>query len=241
MPYFRRDLARVHHRGFAFHAEATAPGVIELLRPVRERAGTVLEIGCGTGLLTRALIDAGHTVIATDGSPAMLELARDLVPEADLRLVVLPDDPLPEADAVVGVGHTLNYLPDAAAIDRGLIAVAEALRPGGLIALDLCDLAYGAARADAPPVARVEDDWAIVTRLSRPSPDRFVRDITTFTREDSGAWRRDDELHDNVLIDTSAVPGLLREHGVEAEVRPAFGSERLPDGLVAVIGRAGAA
>jgi len=48
-PYYRRDLARIHHLGFGFHAEATAPGVLALLTPVKERGGLVVEIGCGSG------------------------------------------------------------------------------------------------------------------------------------------------------------------------------------------------
>ena len=76
-PYYRRDLALVHHLGFSFHAEATAPGVIALLEDVRRRNGLVLEIGCGSGLLTRKLVDAGFRVLATDASPAMLDLARE--------------------------------------------------------------------------------------------------------------------------------------------------------------------
>ena len=43
-PYYRRDLALVHHRGFGFHADLCAPGIVELLEPVRERNGLVLEV-----------------------------------------------------------------------------------------------------------------------------------------------------------------------------------------------------
>src|SRR5262252_7325599 len=115
--YYRDDLALVHHRGFGFHADMCAPGIVELLRPVRERDGLVVEIGCGSGLLTRHLLDTGHRVVATDASPAMLDLARGVAPDAeDVRRVVLPDDPLPDADAIVSVGHVLNYLSDESAI-----------------------------------------------------------------------------------------------------------------------------
>ena len=62
-PYYRRDLALVHHLGFGFHADATAAGVLKLLQPVRERDGLVVELGCGSGLLTQYLADAGHRVI----------------------------------------------------------------------------------------------------------------------------------------------------------------------------------
>ena len=236
-PYYRDDLALVHHRGFGFHADMCAPGIVALLGPVRDRRGLVVELGCGSGLLTRHLLDAGHRVVATDASPAMLELAREAAPDAeDVRQVTLPDDPIPRADAIVSVGHALNYLPDEAAIDRAFIAIADALRPGGVLAIDVCDLEWGAARQDVATHGRVGRDWAIITEASTPAVNRFVRRMTIFVKNDDGSWRRDDERHDNVLIDTALVPGLLARHGVEAQVRPSFGTEQLPTGLRAIIG-----
>ena len=236
-PYYRDDLALVHHRGFGFHADMCAPGIVTLLGPVRDRRGLVVELGCGSGLLTRHLLDAGHRVVATDASPAMLELARVGAPGAeDVRRVRLPDDPIPDADAIVSVGHALNYLPDEAAIDRAFVAIAHALRPGGVLAIDVCDLEWGAARRDVATHGRVGQDWAIITETSTPAANRFVREMTIFVKNDDGSWRRDDERHDNVLIDTTLVPGLLARHGVEAQVRPSFGTEQLPSGLRAVIG-----
>ena len=112
-PYYRADLALVHHLGFGFHADDCAPGILELLAPVRERDGLVVELGCGSGLLTRFLVDAGHRVVATDASPAMLDLARAYATGAqEIRELVLPDDSIPQADAIVSIGHVLSYLPD---------------------------------------------------------------------------------------------------------------------------------
>jgi SAM-dependent methyltransferase len=236
-PYYRRDLALVHHRGFGFHADACAPGIVALLQPVRDRHGLVVEVGCGSGLLTRHLLDAGHRVVATDASPAMLELTRRVAPDAeDVRRLVLPDDPIPAADAVVSVGHAVNYLPDEAAIDRALVAIAHAVRPGGVLAIDVCDLEWGEARRDLPAHGRVGDDWAIITEFAVPARNRFVREMTIFVRNDDGSWRRDEERHDNVLIDTTLVPPLLARHGIDADLRAAFGAEELPTGLRAVIG-----
>ena len=156
--YYRSDLALVHHVGFGFHAETCAPGILAMLEPVRARGGVVVELGCGSGLLTRHLLDAAHDVIATDASPAMLDLARQTVPDArSVSQLVLPDDPIPDADAIVGVGHVLNHLPDEASLDRALVAIARALRPGGVLAIDLCDVEWGRARHDSPGVGRIGD------------------------------------------------------------------------------------
>jgi SAM-dependent methyltransferase len=237
-PYYHHDLALVHHRGFGFHAVACAPGILELLAPVRARGGLVVEIGCGSGLLTAELLAAGHRVVATDASPAMLELAAGLVGEGceELRRVALPEDPLPRADAIVGVGHALNYLPDAGSVDRAWCSMAEALEPGGVLAVDVCDLEWGVARRGLANLGRCGTDWAIITEFSMPAPDRFVRDMTTFVPQGDGSWRRDSEHHENVLVDTSAIPALLASRGVRAQVAKAFGTESLPPGLRAVVG-----
>jgi len=99
------------------------------------------------------------------------------------------------------------------------------------------DLAYGQARHNAPPAARIGEDWAIITQFSLPAPNRFVRQITTFMRDDDGSWRRDDETHHNILIDTERLPGLLVAGGVQAKIATAFGTEQLPTGLRVLIGR----
>jgi len=235
MDYYQHDLALIHARGYGGYADHCAPGVLELLSPVR--GGLVLELGCGAGALTRHLLAAGYRVIATDASPAMLELARaELGGEADLRRLTLPDDPVPAADAIVSVGHMISYLPDAASVDRALAAMAEALRPGGVLAIDVCDLEYGEIRAGEPNVGRAGPDWAIIVEFGRPAPDRFVRDATTFVADGRGGWRRGNERHENVLVDTARIPALLAEYGVAATVGSSFGAAELPPGLRAVTG-----
>jgi len=237
--YYQRDLALIHARGFGQHADRCAPGVLDLLAPVR--GGPVLEIGCGAGALTRHLLAAGHRVIATDASAAMISLARQaLGSSADVRRLALPDDPLPEADAIVSVGHVISYLPDAAAVDRALVAMAGALRPGGVLAIDICDLEFGRVRAGEANRGLAGPDWAVITEFSAPAPDIFVRDVTTFVPDGAGAWRRGGEHHENVLVDTSGIPALLASHGVTATVRTSFGSSsgaaELPSGMRAVTG-----
>jgi SAM-dependent methyltransferase len=236
---YGHDLADVHHRGFGFHAAACAPGILELLAPLHARGGLVLELGCGTGLLTKDLVAAGHRVIATDASEAMLNVARETLGDRaqEIRQLTLPDDPLPQADAIVAIGHPLNYLPDEEAIDRALTAMAEALRPGGVLAFDICDLDWGRARHNTPVFAEAAEDWAIITKFSMPAADRFVRDITTFLPNPDGSWRRSRELHETVLVDAALIPALLRAHGVESQLKASFGTESNPPGLVAVIGQ----
>jgi hypothetical protein len=61
--------------------------------------------------------------------------------------------------------------------------------------------------------------------------------MATFVRNDNGSYRRSDERHENVLIDTSRIPELLASEDVDVVVQKSFGDEKLPDGLRVVIGR----
>lgn len=236
-PYYRDALARIHHEGFGFHADACAPGILALLQPVAARDGLVLEVGCGSGLLTRHLVEAGHRVIATDASPAMLDIARSYAPGAiDHRLVALPRDPLPEADAIVSTGHALSYLPSRDLLEQALVACARALRPGGVLAVDLEDLTTRDAQMPRQPTGWVGDDLGLVIERVSDRPDHFARVQTVFVREDDGRYRREVERHDNVLIDVPAVvPPLLAAEGLDIDVRKSFGTESNMEGLLVVV------
>ena len=88
------------------------------------------------------------------------------------------------------------------------------------------------------PHVRIEDDWVVVTRDSRPGPLLLVRDITVFRRA-GDCWHRTDEQHRNVTFEAERARDVLRAHGVEAEERASFGEERPLDGLVVLVGRRG--
>lgn len=249
--YYGPDLAWIHHVGYAHHVGRVHSAIVDLLRGAGVAAGArVLDVGCGSGLLARELVAAGFEVHGTDASPAMIDLAREYAPKATFEVLPLParaaavdahgattasEAGRPAADAIVSTGHVLNYLDTREDISVAIAGLARALHPGGVIAIDLMTEAYCDARNVGQAHAKVEDDWAIVTRFSRPAPFRYDRDITVFRRID-GQWRRSDEHHRNVTFEADEAVRILRENGVEAEVRASFGSGTLPAGLVVVAG-----
>jgi SAM-dependent methyltransferase len=242
-PYYRDDLAWVHHAGYAGYVLNAESGIVGRLRKHALAPGQrVLDIGCGSGLLARALLAQGYAVAGVDASPAMIGLARAQAPAGDFHAIGLPtrrrpgeSGALPAADAIVSTGHVLNYVGSCDDIALALAELAAALRPGGLLAIDLMTERYAEARDILHPHARVEDDWTIVTRFSRPAPRRFDREITVFRRLD-GLWRRSDEHHSNVTFEAGEALEVLRMNGVDARCEPAFGDETLPEGLVVIAG-----
>lgn len=99
-------------------------GVVELLDPLPGER--ILDLGCGDGALTKALIDAGAEVVGVDGSPEMVEVAR--AAGIDAHVVdghVLTFDA--EFDAVFS-NAALHWMTRP---DEVIAGVARALKPGG--------------------------------------------------------------------------------------------------------------
>ncbi|MGW3042120.1 class I SAM-dependent methyltransferase [Kitasatospora sp. NPDC001159] len=114
-------------RGGEPRAGAAAEAVERLLP---EGGCTVLDIACGTGIVTARLRRPGRTVLGVDRSPGMLRLAEQRLPGAVLRADATR---LPlrtgSVDAVVLV-WLLHLLPDAAPV---LAEARRVLRPGGVL------------------------------------------------------------------------------------------------------------
>jgi SAM-dependent methyltransferase len=102
-------------------------------------AGAVaVDLGCGSGIETRALLGAGFAVTAVDSSPdSMRRLA--VLPDHGGRLTAVPspmqDAELPAADLLYA-GFALPFCPPRR-FDDLWRTIRTAIRPGGLLAVDL--------------------------------------------------------------------------------------------------------
>jgi SAM-dependent methyltransferase len=99
-------------------------------------AGTdLLDVGCGSGLTLSLAAARGAVVAGIDVSPGLLERARTLVPDADLRLGDL--QVLPWADASYDVVVGVNAFQFAADPVAALAEAARVVRPRGVVAASL--------------------------------------------------------------------------------------------------------
>lgn len=230
--FYGDDLAWVHHTGFADLARAAAPALVELLRARGLRGGTVVDLGCGSGLVLEALARAGYQPLGVDLSPAMLALARKQAPRAKLHQGSLYTAPLPQGCAAVfAVGEPLNYVgPGRAAareasLPRFFRKVARALEPGGLFAFDVIV-------GGRPKLSRAR-------HLSAPGYDLFVttrdegavlfRDVVSFTRRPGEqGFRRAHELHRVRVLEVRALVRWLEAAGFRVEVSSRYGAHPLP-------------
>jgi ubiquinone/menaquinone biosynthesis C-methylase UbiE len=95
-------------------------------------ARVVLELGAGTGKLTRELVDQGHAVFATEPDEAMLAVLRERVPEVSAKVATAEEIPANDrsVDAVV-VAQAFHWFDHEAALPE----IARVLKPGGHVAL----------------------------------------------------------------------------------------------------------
>ena len=153
---------------WSYQAPAVVADTVVTRHPA---AGSVLDVGCGTGLVGRALRARGFTgrILGLDISPASLEVAEetgayDSLEQADLQKpLALEED---SVDAVVCVG-VMTYLPEVEAVWREFARVA---RPRGVVVAtqreDLWDT-----RDCQAVVGRLQDDgvWTPL-EITGPAP-----------------------------------------------------------------------
>jgi len=126
---FERVAAEYEDGRPGYAPDAVADAIAELeIGP----GSIVLDLGAGTGKLTRMLLDAELAVIAIDPSSAMLAQLRTAAPAAQAVVGAAEAIPLPaESVDAVTAGQAFHWFDATAA----LAEIHRVLRPGGGVAL----------------------------------------------------------------------------------------------------------
>lgn len=220
--FYGAEQASIHHRCFGQLARRAGGLLRARLLAAGHRDGTVVDLGCGSGILARQLTDAGYTVLGVDISPGMLALAAEHAPAASFRCAPLLDVDLPRAVAVAATGEVLNYATDPRAgldqVDRLARRVMEALEPGGVFLFDVAT----PGRAGPDGVRQQFHDHPDWTLYMRAEEDReratLERSITIFSRTDGPDYRRTDKRHVLRLYEPQEVVAVLERAGFGVEV-----------------------
>ncbi len=237
---YRDDLAYIHDAGFGRLAESAAGVLMDELQRSGIRRGTVVELGCGSGISSRRLCAAGYHVVGIDLSESLLRQARQRVPEAVFQRGSWVDANIPPCVAVTAIGEIFNYTFDPAnspaARSNVFQRIYAALEFNGLFLFDLA----GPERAPSPnPLRSYAEgaDWAVLCEAEAdPQHRTLTRRMTTFRQQ--GAWyRRDFEQHQLQLVDPDGVSQELRRLGFSVATRSNYGSMPLPRGLTAFVAR----
>ena len=237
--FYAPPLARVHDAGFTDLARAAARALIADLRRAGHHTGTVVDLGCGSGVLAGVLAEAGYDPLGIDLSPAMIELARRRVPAATFRQGSIWDVDLPPAVGVAAIGEVVNYAADPrtglAQLDRLIGSVAAALTGGGRLLFDVAT--PGRAGPDRATMGFHDGpDHSLHVDARETTADDgaplLERRMVLFTR-DGEVYRRSDEVHQLRLYDAGRVQALLERAGLVVSARDGYDDHRLSPGWVA--------
>jgi SAM-dependent methyltransferase len=236
---YRRDLAFIHDAGHGALARHAALQLLDELSRAGHTGGTVVDLGCGSGILASSLVDARYHVVGIDVSEAMIALAHTRAPRATFKVGSFISADIPECVGVTAIGEVFNYTFDSGNDNRArrdlFERVLRSLTPGGVFLFDVATLDRG--RAGAYRVHATGADWAVLVETAvDEDAATLTREITTF-RKTGELFRRDVETHRLTLFDPAHVVSELRDVGFDVQAIAAYGSLTLPDGLTAFLAR----
>jgi SAM-dependent methyltransferase len=123
-------------RDWAANEDQQRPTYEEALRQVGVEPGSpVLDIGCGSGVFLRLAADRGARVAGVDASEALIEIARERVPDGDLRVGDM--ESLPWADDIFDLVTGFNSFFFAADMTVALREAGRVAKPGAPIVVQV--------------------------------------------------------------------------------------------------------
>jgi SAM-dependent methyltransferase len=232
------DLAYIHDTGFGGFARGSSPGLLTLFRQHGITEGVVVDLGCGSGIWARALADSEYEVIGVDISPAMIELARQRVPEATFHVQSFVEFPVPPCRAVTALGEVFNYLFDPKnslrTLQRVCQGVFDALTPKGLL---VCDVAEPGRCQGLTQRFTEGEDWTCLVEVRQDvARQRLTRRIVSF-RKVGDSYRRHEEAHTQQLYPGRGIADMLRTIGFRVRLVRSFGGFPLAERVVGIVAR----
>jgi SAM-dependent methyltransferase len=228
-------------RAWAADEDQQVPTYEEAIRRVgvapRQR---VLDIGCGTGVFLRLVAERGAVPFGLDASQALLEIARERVPEADLSVGEM--EQLPYDDGTFDLVTGFNSFFFAADMLAALREAGRVAKTGAPVVIQVwgpperCDLeamkrvarSYAPPPPDAPPPPKLWDPGVLESLATAAG----LKPETTFDTSYAFEYR-DEEMLGRLLtapMGLAELAGPEREPALRREIIDALAPYRAPNG-----------
>ena len=234
--FYQEDLAYIHHVGFGDFARRAAPELLRLLQRKNRQTGLVLDLGCGSGIWTQALIRAGYEVHGLDLSPAMIKLARQNAPQAQFQLGSWFRAKLRPCIAITVLGEGLNYLfdpHDRRDLQNFFARAYHALQSGGVLVFDLLEPgSLGGVNPQRTYAAG--EDWAILLEKKEDRRTATLTRTMTIFRQVGKQYRRSAEVHTVRLYRGNELAHGLRRIGFKVRLLRGYGELRFRKGVIGI-------
>lgn len=195
-----------------------------LLAEYGVKDGLVLDLGCGTGMMTEALARRGYDMIGVDNSEDMLQIAMEKRAESGADILYLLQDMQAfelygTVAAVVSICDSMNYLTEYKDLVSTLSLVNNYLDPGGIFIFDLNTLyKYRDVIGDST-IAENRETCSFIWENSFDEEERINEyDLTLFIEEENGLYRRFEETHYQKAYTPEEIRQAVAEAGMKLEV-----------------------
>jgi SAM-dependent methyltransferase len=175
-----------------------------------------VDIGCGNGYFTRALIRAGYFVSGVDISPQMLDKAQQLSLKQGVRAEFLLGDITKlklnaKVDFAVAINDCLNYVSQNK-LDTAFSRVNSCLKKGGVFIFDISTSQKLKNTLGNNLFCEDRDDITYIW-FNTLSNDRVTMDLTFFEKGKDGRYTRFDERHVQYIHEKEDVINALTKAG----------------------------
>lgn len=193
----------------------------DILKDYGVEDGLVLDLGCGTGKLTRLLAGKGYDMIGVDLSEEMLEIAMEhQAIEGGEILYLLQDmrefELYGTVGAVVSICDSVNYLTEYEELVQVFSLVNNYLDPGGVFVFDLNTPYKYREILGEQTIAENRAEGSFIWENYFDEEDGVNEyDLTLFIREEDGRFQKFEETHYQRSYTLGEVRQAILEAGME--------------------------
>lgn len=179
----------------------------------------LVDIGCGTGVLSVQFAKAGYDVMGVDLSESMLTIAQSRSLEQGMNISYICQsmaelDGMDEVDVAVIAIDSINYLKTFEEVKQTLERIFEALTPDGQLFFDVHSLYKMDVVYPDGPFTYEDEQVAYIwhTEIGEDAHSIY-HDITFFVQDELGYYERFEESHYQRTFSLESYTHLLKQIG----------------------------
>lgn len=201
--------------------EKTATEKEALSDKLNAERNLVVDLGCGTGTLTGIMAEMGYDMVGIDNAEEMLSIAMEKRDRAGWEILYLLQDMRElelycTAGTIISVCDSLNYLLAEEDLLQTFRLVNNYLYPGGIFIFDFNTVYKYEEVIGDTTIAENRDACSFIWENYYHEDEQINEyDLTIFTQEENGLYRRFEETHYQRGYTLSMMSALIKRAGME--------------------------
>ena len=182
------------------------------------RDGLILDLGCGTGKLTRIMESKGYDMIGIDNSYEMLDMARKQSEESILYLMqdMREFELYGTVKAIYSVCDCINYITEEEDLKEVFKLANNYLDPGGIFVFDInSPYKYRELLAENTFAETREEGSFIWENYYDEEEGINEYDLTLYIQSEANHFSRFQEVHYQRCYELATIEKLIKEAGME--------------------------